>query len=292
MPARSAQEPFSSRQVTAEAAGELEAQLGLVEVAGRAQLQVQPAPVQGRPAALRAPAQVGDEHVAVQVGVRSPARAVKEGGGGEAGGGNRRGGSTCSRAPAHPGPAPLQIAEGGHHRLLVARADLGPNLLGPEGVQQAHRLRRRVRAVVGDDADPGAVLGEQLARRRVDTGQKRLERGRLHGPRQSERRRRPPQPASVRLYEAVVALAPGGQSRKVVVLASPGELGDAEHAHWLGAGPTTPPTGPAPPLWVSPRRGGARPWSSRRSPPAPRAPCRAPAWPSSCRPDCAHDRRR
>src|ERR1019366_3397778 len=65
----------------AETLGELRSQLGLVEVASRPKLEIQPSAVERRPTTFGALGEVGDQDVAVEVGVRGAAGAVEEAGG-------------------------------------------------------------------------------------------------------------------------------------------------------------------------------------------------------------------
>ena len=119
-----------------ETARELGAQLGLVEVTGRAQLEEQPAGIQRRPAAVRAWRQVRDKHMAVQVGVRCPTGAVKKSGGHKAACRQRRCRLTARQAAPDAGAPSLQVLEGGRGGFLVPGAYLRSDLVGTQGMRR------------------------------------------------------------------------------------------------------------------------------------------------------------
>ena len=191
MPARSAQAPCNSRHDTSRRRRELGAQLGLVEVAGCGELEVQPAAVKCRPATVRPGRQVGDEHVAVEVGIGARLVRWRNVAATKPPAGTDDAGSPAPQAAPHAGAPALEISESRRGGLLVAGTHLRPHVFGPERVQQTDRLRRRVGAVVGGDADPVVVRREHLARRRVDTREHRAKGGTVDGSRQTERSGRP-----------------------------------------------------------------------------------------------------
>ena len=150
-----------------ERAGQLEPQLGLVEVAGR-----EPVLLQDRLAVERAPlpvarglGHVGDDHVGVQVRVLRPRGAVLIGSRDEPG-----------AALAHD---PV-LAPAGHARLLLEvcerrlpgrqmrQVDRVPNLLASERMQEADALRRREHQVVTGDRRQRLLLQPALTRGRID----------------------------------------------------------------------------------------------------------------------------
>ncbi len=113
-----------------QAARELGAQLRLVEVPGRAQLEEQPTRVECRPATVRSRCQVRDEHVAVKVGVGRAADSVEKRRGHKAAGRDRgRCFAACQAAP-DAGATALQIPERGRCGFLVASAYLRSHVLG------------------------------------------------------------------------------------------------------------------------------------------------------------------
>ena len=212
-----------------EARRELRPQLGLVEVAGGPQLEKQPPSIESGPPLVRPRRQVRDQHVAVKVRIRRSARPMQE---------RRRNEPPCrhgrwrrathGRAP-HAGAMSLQVPERRSRCFLMARAHLGPHLLGAEGMQQAHRLRRRAGAVEGGDTHAVMVGREDLSGTRVDAGEQRSQCRAVNGPDKAERTRRAPEPAPFGLGEDPRLLPPGGDGRQVVALPPPSHLRNTQH---------------------------------------------------------------
>ncbi len=96
-------------------------------------------------------------------------------------------------------------------------------------MQHAHRLRGRVRAVIGGHANPVVMRREHLARDRVDAGEQHTQSGAVHRPGEAERRSRLPEPTPFGLGEDTGFLPAGGHGRQVVVLPAASQLGDAQH---------------------------------------------------------------
>ena len=193
MPARSAQRPLELAPRDAEPARELRAQLGLVQVACGPQLEEQPAGVEGRPAPVRPGRKVRDEHVGVKMRIRGAAGAMQEGRSRKAPRRHRRcvpRRTPCVRRTRAPRrsryPSAADAASSWPDRTCGATSS------GAERVQQAHRLRGRVRAVVGGDANPVVVGREQLTGGRVDAGEQRTQ---ASGRPRSRRGRAPSPPA-------------------------------------------------------------------------------------------------
>ena len=221
---------------------ELGTQLRFVEVASGTQFEEQPTGVECRPTTVRPRRQVRDKHVTVKVRIRRAAGSVEKRRCDQAAGRERRRClATCEGAP-DAGATALQVAERSLGRFLVAGTHVRSNLLGTERMQHAHRLRGRVRAVEGGDANPVVVRREHLARSGVDTGEQRMQRRAVHRPHQAEARRCLPKPEPFGLDESTGVLPAGGHCFQVVPLPAPSQLGDTQHRPWLRAVPTARPT--------------------------------------------------
>ena len=182
------------------------AQHRLVDEARRARVRVQPPAIQRRPAPIAAAAEVGDQHVRMQLRIPRPRRPMPK---------RRR---HKPRRLLHQRPAmaapdrrrrPLQIGHRRPRRHVMRRPHPPPQLLVADAEQDAHRLRRRERQI--KPAHPDRARGGPQRRpvRRVQAGQHRRSASPSTGPVQPELAARGADPLAARLRPAgVVVLDP------------------------------------------------------------------------------------
>ena len=90
----------------------------------------------------------------VEVGIEGPAHPVDETGRGHAVDGHRHGGTDGRVLPAHGQGPTLDVGHGGAHRFVVSGGDGVRHVAVAEGVEDAHRLRRREGHIEARYADP------------------------------------------------------------------------------------------------------------------------------------------
>jgi hypothetical protein len=129
----------------ADAFGQLPAQAGVVDRAGRPQVSEDPPAVHRRPHTVDALGHVGHHQVAVEVRIEGPAGAVNEVAGHHAG--RRHQGEMAIPGSPHPHGSALEIVGCFSHRGMVPVADLAGDLARSQEVQNAHRLGRAERQV-------------------------------------------------------------------------------------------------------------------------------------------------
>ncbi len=154
----------------AEAAGQLVAQVGLVDVAGRFGVFVDRRVVEPGPAAL-GEGGVGDQDVGVELRVAGAGGSVRVAGGQEARAVDELAASCSASGPAG---LPLQVVERGFHGGAVGLFDLAADRRAPERPGQRDRLRSGEGEIEARDGSPLDVAkAERLAAGRVGAGQHR-----------------------------------------------------------------------------------------------------------------------
>ena len=163
--------PFGDFPARPQPVGQLPAQVGPVELAGRPHVAEQPPAVHRRPGPVHAPGHVGHHHVGMEVGVEGPAGAVEERPGGHPR--RRQQPHLAAGRTAHTDGPPRQVPGRRLHRGGVPAAGCLGHLAGRQGLEKADRLGRGEGEVVGGHPHPGPGLGraELRARPGVASGQ-------------------------------------------------------------------------------------------------------------------------
>jgi len=154
-----------------EPAGQLVAQVGLVDVAGGLRVFVERRVVEAGPAAVGSDRRVGDQDMGVELEVAGARGAVPVGGGEEAPAGDELG----RRAAASEAGGALKVGERGLHRGAVGGDHLGAGPAAAERPGEGDRLRRREGEVEARDraAPADRAEAERLSVDRTVAGQHR-----------------------------------------------------------------------------------------------------------------------
>ena len=162
-------DPVADRQpFKSESSGQLRAQDGLVDEARRPRVRVQPPAVQRRPAAVRAAAEVGDQHVGVELRIACSRRAMPERRCHEPSGRHDLG---PAMAATDRGGGALEIADGFESGAVVRGADRAPQFAVADPEQDADALGRREGQVIAGDSYRARRTPQRRAIQRIKAGQ-------------------------------------------------------------------------------------------------------------------------
>lgn len=208
----------------AQSPGQLQAQATLVQVPGSPGVGVQAAAVEGAPATVVTPSQVGHQQVGMEMRIGGAAGPVHEAGGHQA---------VDAQAPAlPPGPAdhgcrlPLEVGQGVGHGRLVPGSYLDTHRILGQAEDHRHRLRGRQGQVEADDLDPVLSRIETRLGAGMPAAQHGIQLARAHHPGQAQGRRSGAEPGAVGFEGARAVVFPARRhALQVVGLTTVVELG-------------------------------------------------------------------